>query len=107
MGKPPFPNLDAPGGRVPRLPVASILRVRPELPHLLRFPSLKGPLMPGGLQRGSLALGYEGVPLLPHAHAPQGKMAGAQTPLLWGLSHFSLSGLTSSPRAPTPGAEQS
>lgn len=64
--------------------VVSILRVRPELSHLLRFPSLKGPLRP--------ALVCEGVPPLPHTHAPQAKMEGAQTQLLWGLPCFSLSG---------------
>lgn len=64
--------------------VVSILRVRPELSHLLRFPSLKGPLRP--------ALVCEGVPPLPHTHAPQAKMEGAKTQLLWGLPCFSLSG---------------
>lgn len=46
--------------------VVSILRVRPELSHLLRFPSLKGPLRP--------ALAYKGVPPLPHTRVPQAKM---------------------------------
>lgn len=90
--KPPFLKLEA---GVLRPPVVSILRVRPKLSHLLRLPSLKGPLRP--------ALAYEGVPPLPHTHVPQAKMEGAQTQLLWDLPCFSLFGLNfPAPRAPIP-----
>lgn len=59
-GKPPFPSLDLPVAGVLRSLVVSILRVCPEPPHLLRFPSVKGPLRLGSLPGGSPGVGYEG-----------------------------------------------
>lgn len=105
--KPPFPNLDAPGGRVPRLPVASILRVRPELPHLLRFPSPKGPLRPGGLQRGRLAPGCEGGPASASCPCPSGQDGRCPDTTLMGSVPFLTFWAHLYPTSPTLGAGQS
>lgn len=82
-GKPPFPSLDLPVAGVLRPLVVSILRVCPEPPHLLRFPSVKGPLRLGSLPGGSPGVGYEGPhlcraqPLGPCRRLPRHKFMGS------------------------------